>query len=137
MQSRYRARRDVLEHRQMQDIGVEMQNVELVRSLTYLVERDHVVGDCVAHCRIKTQGPSRARNQLGGSDGISACEQRNLMPLLLLGGLERLQKAYNHRGFQRIGPLAINTLKGAWKNAARLELWSHRAPAVRANKSIY
>ena len=45
MQRRHRARRNPLEQREMQQVDVEMQHVELVRALAHLVQHREVRGD--------------------------------------------------------------------------------------------
>ena len=65
----------------MQVVNVEVQDVEIIRTLPHLVEHQHVMRNRVADMRIKAQGPGRARNEFRGGDGIPTREQGDLMTL--------------------------------------------------------
>jgi hypothetical protein len=78
---RYRAANKVLDDREVQNIDVEVENIELVSVPTHLIEHHDVVRDMIANPRVQTLCGLGARNQLGAGLRVAACEQRHLMPL--------------------------------------------------------
>src|ERR1700730_3427151 len=65
--------------RKMKLVDVEMQNVEFFRELAYSVEHKHVIEDRVANIAVQAQCHGGAAHQLGGGDGVRACEQGHLV----------------------------------------------------------
>ena len=65
----------------MQIVDVEVQDVEISCTLANLVEQQHLVGNGIPDVRIESQGSRRAGDQLSGRDRVSACEQRDVVPL--------------------------------------------------------
>jgi hypothetical protein len=55
----------------------------------------------------------------------------------LLGRLQPLKNTDNQKRLQRIGPLAVEALKGAWWLTAGLKLQSHWTLATGTNRSIF
>jgi hypothetical protein len=72
-------RRQRAEEREMEQIYVKMKNVKLLRALTHLINHQHKVGYDIAHGRIKAQGASTTRGQLGAGDRVSTCKERHIV----------------------------------------------------------
>ena len=58
---------------------MEMQDVELVGMLTYAVEHEHVIGNCVANIYIEPQRLRHATDQIGCRDAVAAGEKGHVM----------------------------------------------------------
>jgi hypothetical protein len=82
VKSSHRAICHLRKKRKMKLIDVKMQNVELFRELTYPVKHQHVIGDRVTDIAVETQCHGCATHQLGSGDGVRACEQGHLVPVI-------------------------------------------------------
>ena len=67
------------EKREMEEIDVKMENVELLRVLAYLIDHQHEVRNAVAHGRIEAERASTTGNQLGAGDRIPARKERHIV----------------------------------------------------------
>ena len=63
----------------MEQIDVEMENVEFLRVLTYLIDHQHKVRNAVVHGWIEPKRAAATWIQLGAGDGIPTCKQRHIM----------------------------------------------------------
>ena len=81
MHGRDRAFDEVLHHREMQHVDMEVQHVELVGPSSHLLQHHEVIGQWVLDDRIEPQRDVAAADQLGGCSGIAAGEQGDVMSL--------------------------------------------------------
>jgi hypothetical protein len=67
--------------REMKIVDMEMQDVELIRPSSHLIERDHIVGERVEDARIEAERLPAASDELGRCNRIAAREQGHLVAL--------------------------------------------------------
>jgi hypothetical protein len=67
------------EKREVEEIDVKMENVEVLRVLAYLIDHQHEMRNAVAHGRIEAERASTTRSQLCAGDRIPTCKQRHLV----------------------------------------------------------
>src|ERR1700732_676514 len=67
------------EKREVEEIDVKMENVEVLRVLAYLIDHQHEMRNAVAHGRIEAERARTTGAQLGAGDRIPTCKERHIV----------------------------------------------------------
>jgi len=79
MKGRHRPAADTAGEREMQQIEVEMDDVELVGALHHLLDEHDVVGNGIGDRGIEAQGRLAGADEFGRGDGIAARKERDVV----------------------------------------------------------